>query len=737
MFCAGKRLEREREGGRRRSVQPLDVVDRNHDRLAVCEQLERRRGRQLPGSVSPLAHRIRPRPGGPSRARVAVGRPAQARRRRARPRAGRPVPGVPDPELHLRRPRGRTSEPAFPRGFDPGEPERRLPDSRLSQPAHEPPSSQARPAQPRRARSERSSSSLPRTSTPATSPLRALEPDRLCAMPSQRCDAEVILDIVFDRGLLFLVVANTGDRPAHSVGSSSTRRSAASAGRRRCGGLRSFAGSNSSRRTSRSRSSSTAAHRLSPGKSRRSSPPRSLGGRPPASGDRAPSTTTSRSTAISASSTGRFPKVAVQRDNPYLNFNFLVDLGLGDELGFSEVEVPSGEIEVIEYREGGDRVNSARKLPALTKYPNVTLKRGITGRTGPLRVVEIGSGWPGPAPERRHHAARRAASKPVLRWHLRERVPREDRVGPSLECERQRGRDRDPRARTRGTRDRVALTAGMRAGLPAPASRSRGSGCGSRARRPRAARGRRRRRLLMSASTCRHRSTAVAFSACQRLDAVQPARSTSAVSARLLGVDVVAQRRARHRLPARLARQRDDPLAQPVQLEPVAEREVDGRHRLDVEPGRRRDLDEIEASGRAPPGARRAPRAPAERPAARTPRRALGPRLRARRRRAVAGSASASAAAPGREARDRRRDVERPRRLRRSQRVARSSRIRALSSIAICVCGGDAAVERLDLRPQARAGRRPRAPPRRRGRRPAPARRSPRRAGRRRSSRPG
>ena len=30
--------------------------------------------------------------------------------------------------------------------------------------------------------------------------------------------------------------------------------------------------------------------------------------------------------------------MAVQRDNPYLNFNFLVDIGLGDELGFSEVE---------------------------------------------------------------------------------------------------------------------------------------------------------------------------------------------------------------------------------------------------------------------------------------------------------------------------------------------------------------------------------------------------------------
>ena len=36
-------------------------------------------------------------------------------------------------------------------------------------------------------------------------------------MPDERCEAEVILDIVFDRGLLFLVVQNTGDRPAHSV----------------------------------------------------------------------------------------------------------------------------------------------------------------------------------------------------------------------------------------------------------------------------------------------------------------------------------------------------------------------------------------------------------------------------------------------------------------------------------------------------------------------------------------
>lgn len=73
--------------------------------------------------------------------------------------------------------------------------------------------------------------------------------------------------------------------------------------------------------------------------------------------------------------------MAVQRDNPYLNFNFLVDIGLGDNLGFSEAELPSGEIEVIEYREGDDKTSTARKLPGLAKYANVTLKRGVTGRT--------------------------------------------------------------------------------------------------------------------------------------------------------------------------------------------------------------------------------------------------------------------------------------------------------------------------------------------------------------------
>ena len=72
--------------------------------------------------------------------------------------------------------------------------------------------------------------------------------------------------------------------------------------------------------------------------------------------------------------------MAVQRDNPYPNHNFEVSIvGVADDnLGFSEVELPSGEIEVIEYREGRDAA-TVRKLPGLVKYPNVTLKRGVNG----------------------------------------------------------------------------------------------------------------------------------------------------------------------------------------------------------------------------------------------------------------------------------------------------------------------------------------------------------------------
>lgn len=75
--------------------------------------------------------------------------------------------------------------------------------------------------------------------------------------------------------------------------------------------------------------------------------------------------------------------MAQQRDNPYLGFNFLVDLGAGEadsvRAGFNEVMLPKMSIEVVEYRSGNDKLNVTRKLPGLTKFSNLTLKRGLIG----------------------------------------------------------------------------------------------------------------------------------------------------------------------------------------------------------------------------------------------------------------------------------------------------------------------------------------------------------------------
>jgi phage tail-like protein len=66
------------------------------------------------------------------------------------------------------------------------------------------------------------------------------------------------------------------------------------------------------------------------------------------------------------------------RDDPYKAFNFLVEID-GISVGaFCEVTGLVSETEVIEYRTGSDKVNTVRKLPGLTKYANIVLKRGVT-----------------------------------------------------------------------------------------------------------------------------------------------------------------------------------------------------------------------------------------------------------------------------------------------------------------------------------------------------------------------
>lgn len=64
-------------------------------------------------------------------------------------------------------------------------------------------------------------------------------------------------------------------------------------------------------------------------------------------------------------------------NDPFVNFNFLVESGGVLAAGFSEITGMNGEVQAVEYREGRDPNSNTRKLPGLSKYGNVTLKKGV------------------------------------------------------------------------------------------------------------------------------------------------------------------------------------------------------------------------------------------------------------------------------------------------------------------------------------------------------------------------
>ena len=78
--------------------------------------------------------------------------------------------------------------------------------------------------------------------------------------------------------------------------------------------------------------------------------------------------------------------MAVIRDRPYVQFNFLVDIGDGNtegaQAGFQEVSGLSSDVVVTEYRNGNAKENSVMKLTGLNRVSDVTLKRGLMGSLG-------------------------------------------------------------------------------------------------------------------------------------------------------------------------------------------------------------------------------------------------------------------------------------------------------------------------------------------------------------------
>ena len=75
--------------------------------------------------------------------------------------------------------------------------------------------------------------------------------------------------------------------------------------------------------------------------------------------------------------------MAVLRDRPYAQFNFLVDIGTGDtegpQAGFQECGPIGMSVDELEYRNGNERANEVRKLNGLTRVSDVTLRRGLIG----------------------------------------------------------------------------------------------------------------------------------------------------------------------------------------------------------------------------------------------------------------------------------------------------------------------------------------------------------------------
>ncbi len=66
-----------------------------------------------------------------------------------------------------------------------------------------------------------------------------------------------------------------------------------------------------------------------------------------------------------------------KRNDPYRNFRFRVVIDGIQVAAFADATIPDTSTESVDYREGTDTPHS-RKLSGLTKFGNVSLKRGLT-----------------------------------------------------------------------------------------------------------------------------------------------------------------------------------------------------------------------------------------------------------------------------------------------------------------------------------------------------------------------
>lgn len=66
-----------------------------------------------------------------------------------------------------------------------------------------------------------------------------------------------------------------------------------------------------------------------------------------------------------------------QIDDPYLSYNFHVEIDGISVASFQQASGFDSTIDLVEHREGGDNA-TMRKLPGMTKYSNIQLRKGVT-----------------------------------------------------------------------------------------------------------------------------------------------------------------------------------------------------------------------------------------------------------------------------------------------------------------------------------------------------------------------
>ncbi len=115
--------------------------------------------------------------------------------------------------------------------------------------------------------------------------------------------------------------------------------------------------------------------------------------------------------------------MAVERENPYSTFNFLVDLGTGDtgsvRAGFQEASGLSYDVTMADYRNGNEKTNRVRKISTMYSVGDVTLRRGLIGATDLLEwMAEVRNGDQGAARNITIQLLDEAREGPVMTWQL-------------------------------------------------------------------------------------------------------------------------------------------------------------------------------------------------------------------------------------------------------------------------------------------------------------------------------